>query len=314
MCRVLAYLGEPVLLDELLYAPDNSLVRQTYAPQHLRMLNLAGFGVAAWDPASRGPQEPYTYHTPGLPVFDANLRTLARKVRPSCVLAHVRGVRFSDSSSVGPQFLHPFLYPGMSAALAHNGDLHGFDAMRPRLERHLRPEISALVRTSLDSEWIYALFLSRLLSKLRSKPSGPAAEHGADELADALVETLEILGRVRREVGIDVVSSANPFVADGRSIVAARYAFDFGCYAEEDPAAIGQLDYLSLWYSLGSRYACHEGEWKMLGGQESASAMLLASEPLTRDESTWLEVPEYSLVAFDTRGKSPRVSARMIEF
>jgi glutamine amidotransferase len=306
MCRVLAYLGEPVLLDELLYAPDNSLVRQTYAPQRLRMLNLAGFGVAAWDPESRGPREPYTYHTPGLPVFDSNLRTLARKVRPSCVLAHVRGVRFSDSSSVGPQFLHPFLYPGMSAALAHNGDLHGFDAMRPGLQRHLKPGISALVRTSLDSEWIYALFLSRL--------EEPAAEHGAGELADALVETLEILGQVRREAGIDFVSSANLFVADGEAIVAARYAFDFGCYPEDDPASLGQLDYLSLWYSLGSRYACHEGEWKMLGGRESASSMLLASEPLTRDESTWLEVPEYSLVSFDARGESARVSARMIEF
>ena len=306
MCRVLAYLGEPVLLDELLYAPDNSLVRQTYAPQRLRMLNLAGFGVAAWDPASRGPREPYTYHTPGLPVFDANLRTLARKVRPTCVLAHVRGVRYSDSSSVGPQFLHPFLYPGMGAALAHNGDLHAFDAMRPRLQRHLRPEISAQVRTSLDSEWIYALFLSRL--------ADPTAEHGAAELADALVETLEILGSVRRELDLDVVSSANLFVADGKAIVAARYAFDFGCYAGDDPASIGQLDYLSLWYSLGRRYACHEGEWKMLGGQESARAMLLASEPLTRDESTWLEVPEYSLVSFDTRGEAPLVSARTIEF
>jgi len=306
MCRVLAYLGEPVLLDDLLYAPDNSLVRQSYAPQRLRMLNLAGFGVAAWDPASRAPSDPYTYHTPGLPVFDSNLRTLARKVRPTCVLAHVRGVRFSDSSSVGPQFLHPFLYPGMRAALAHNGDLHRFDEMRPRLQRYLRPEISSLVRTSLDSEWIYALFLSRL--------ADPAAEHSAAELADALVETLEILGKVRGELDEDVVSSVNLFVADGKAIVAARYAFDSGCYAEDDPASIGQLDYLSLWYSLGRRYACHEGEWKMLGGQESAQAMLLASQPLTRDESTWLEVPEYSLVSFDTGGDAPRVGARMIEF
>lgn len=306
MCRVLAYLGEPVLLDDLLYAPDNSLVRQSYAPQRLRMLNLAGFGVAAWDPASRGPGDPYTYHTPGLPVFDSNLRTLARKVRPTCVLAHVRGVRFSDSSSVGPQFLHPFLYPGMRAALAHNGDLHRFDEMRPRLQRYLRPEISSLVRTSLDSEWIYAVFLSRL--------ADPAGEHTAAELADALVETLEILGKVRGELDSDTVSSANLFVADGKAIVAARYAFDFGCYAEDDPASIGQLDYLSLWYSLGRRYACHEGEWKMLGGRESAQAMLLASEPLTRDESTWLEVPEYSLVSFDTGGDAPLVSARMIEF
>ena len=237
MCRVLAYLGEPLPLDELLYAPDNSLVRQSYAPQRLRLLNLAGFGVAAWDSPGR---KPYTYHTPGLPAFDPNLRALTRNVRAGCVLAHVRGVQFGDGALVGPQFLHPFLYPNMRVALAHNGDLHRFSEMRPHLQRHLRPEISQLVRTNLDSEWIYALFLSRLVE--------PTAEHTTEELADALVETLEILGKVRGHLGIDSVSSVNLFVADGKTIVAARYAFDFGCYSS-DPARITpwQLEYLSLW-------------------------------------------------------------------
>ncbi|MGD2141331.1 MAG: class II glutamine amidotransferase [Burkholderiales bacterium] len=306
MCRVLAYLGEPVLLDNLLYAPDNSLVRQSYAPQHLRMLNLAGFGLTAWDRTGSSAREPYTYRTPGLPVFDTSLRDLARKVSPTCVLAHVRGVPFSESATVGPELLHPFLYPNTGVALAHNGQLHRFKEMRPRLQRHLRPEVSRLVRTELDSEWIYALFLSRL--------ADPSAEHTASELADALVETLEILDETRQELGIDVASSVNLFVADGKAIIAARYVFDFGCYASTDPALVDQLDYLSLWYTLGRQYACHEGEWKMLGGPESARAMLLASEPLTRDESTWLEVPEYSLVSFDLGGANPVVGARMIEF
>src|SRR6185312_9030449 len=305
MCRVLAYLGEPLPLDDLRYGPDNSLVRQSYAPQRLRMLNLAGFGVAAWHPEGR---HPYTYHTPGLPAFDANLRSLARNVRANCVLAHVRGVRFTENSLIGPQFLHPFLYGNMRVALAHNGDLHRFGEMRPHLQRYLRPDIAPLVRTTLDSEWIYAVFLSRL--------DDPAAEHSTAAIADALVETLDILGKVREKVGIDWVSSVNLFVADGKSIVAARYAFDFGCYASGGPESImpWQLEYLSLWYSLGHRYACHDGEWKMVGGRQSASAMLLASEPLTRDESTWLEVPEYSLVAFDLHGDAPLVSARMIDF
>jgi glutamine amidotransferase len=304
MCRVLAYLGEPSPLEDLLYAPDNSLVRQSYAPQRLRMLNLAGFGIAAWDGER---EDPYTYHTPGLPAFDHNLRSLARKARPSCVLAHVRGVPFSESALVGPQFLHPFVYPGLRVALAHNGDLHHFGEMRPWLYRHLSPEIARLVRTNLDSEWIYAIFLSRLRD--------PAGTHAASELGDALVETLEILGQAREEAGIDSVSSVNLFVADGRAIVAARFAFDFGCYPDEKPCAVmpHQLEYLSLWYSLGHAYACHDGEWKMVGGRHDATAMLLASEPLTRDDSTWLEVPEYSLVAFDASGERPRVSARMID-
>ncbi len=308
MCRVLAYLGDPVLLDDLLYASDNSLVRQSYAPQRVRMLNLAGFGIAAWDPTSQAPALPYTYHTSELPAFDPNLRALARKVNSACVLAHVRGVPFNDSSPVGPQFQHPFLYENMRVALAHNGDLHRFGDMRPLLQRHLKPEISRLIRTNLDSEWIYALYLSRL--------ADPTSESSSAQLADALVETIEILGQVRAEVGINVVSSVNLFVADGKTIVASRYAFDFGCYASDDPARINpwQLEYLSLWYSLGQRYTCHEGEWKMIGGQQSARAMLLASEPLTRDESTWLEVPEYSLVSFDLGGNAPSISARMIDF
>ena len=305
MCRVLAYLGESLPLDDLLYKSDNSLVRQSFAPQRLRMLNLAGFGVAAWDPSQA---YPYTYHTPGMPAFDTNLRALARNVRAGCVLAHVRGVTFSENPLVGTQFLHPFLYPKMRAALAHNGDLHRFAEMRPHLQRHLRPEIARVMRTNLDSEWIYALFLSRL--------DDPTEEHTTGELADALVETLDLLGEVRRLVGIDSVSSVNLFVADGKRIVAARYAFDFGCYATGDPSQITpwQLEYLSLWYSLGQRYTNHEGEWKMVGGREGARAMLLASEPLTRDESTWLEVPEYSLVSFDMGGDAPLVSARMLEF
>ena len=306
MCRVLAYLGEPVLLDDLLYAPDNSLVRQSYAPQHLRMLNLAGFGLTAWDRTGNNPRQPMIYRTPGLPVFDTQLRALARKAHPSCVLAHVRGVLFNESAVVGPEFLHPFLYPNTSVALAHNGQLHHFERMRPLLQRHLRPEIGRLVRTEIDSEWIYALFLSRL--------ADPSVDHGADELSNALVETLEILDEARQELGIDIASSVNLFVADGKSIVAARYVFDFGCYKNADPALLDQLEYLSLWYTLGRQYSCHEGEWKMLGGPESARAMLLASEPLTRDESTWLEVPEYSLVSFELGSEVPAVRARMIDF
>ena len=303
MCRVLAYLGDPLPLDDLLYAPDNSLVRQSYAPQRLRMLNLAGFGIAAWDPER---EDPYTYHTPGLPAFDNNLRSLSRNVQPSCVLAHVRGVPFSENTLVGPQFLHPFVYPGLRVALAHNGELHRFAEMRPFLQRHLHPTVARMVRTNLDSEWIYAIFLSRLRQ--------PSAQHSAVELADALEETLDILGQARDAAGIDSVSSVNLFIADGRAIVAARFAFDFGCYPDDDPRAVmpWQLEYLSLWYSLGRAYACHEGEWKMVGGRHDATAMLLASEPLTRDDSTWLEVPEYSLVAFDASGDRPLVSARMI--
>ena len=44
MCRALLYLGQPVLLDNLLFQPDSALIRQSTMPRMLHMLNLAGFG------------------------------------------------------------------------------------------------------------------------------------------------------------------------------------------------------------------------------------------------------------------------------
>src|SRR5207302_1424999 len=95
MCRALLYLGEPVLLDNLLFQPDSALVRQSYMPKMLHMLNLAGFGMRAWDPASRDPAAPFAYASDSLPVFDRNLKSLAAKVAADCVLAHVRGVAYN---------------------------------------------------------------------------------------------------------------------------------------------------------------------------------------------------------------------------
>lgn len=108
MCRALLYLGEPVLLDDLFYQPDNSLVKQSYMPTMLDMLNLAGFGMRAWDGDSHRPERPYSYSSPTLPVFDRNLKQLAEKVHANCVLAHVRGVSYSTRSVISSENTHPF--------------------------------------------------------------------------------------------------------------------------------------------------------------------------------------------------------------
>src|SRR4029077_19015375 len=57
MCRVLAYLGLPLNVEPVLFATDSSLVRQAYNPRMMAsFLNLAGFGMVAWDPNSRMPE------------------------------------------------------------------------------------------------------------------------------------------------------------------------------------------------------------------------------------------------------------------
>src|SRR3954462_15918131 len=108
MCRAVLYLGEPVVLDNLLFQPDGALVRQSYMPKKLNLLNLAGFGLRAWDAGSHAPDQPFFYGSPSLPVFDRTLKKLAEKVRAGCVLAPVRGVSYSTAVAISLQNVHPF--------------------------------------------------------------------------------------------------------------------------------------------------------------------------------------------------------------
>jgi predicted glutamine amidotransferase len=312
MCRALLYLGEPVLLDNLLFQPDSALVRQSYMPKMLNMLNLAGFGLRAWDPGSHQPEKPFFYGSPSLPVFDRNLKNLSEKVRAGCVLAHVRGVAYSAAVEISLQNVHPFQFDGMPWALAHNGDLAGMEALKPRLAPHIQPRFLAGIRGTTDSEWIYALFMSQL-----SDPGATAAE---DEVFEALGRTLAVLRLARADAGVSVSSSVNLFIANGRQLVALRYCFDFGRYDTQAVTRDGvervheaNLSYLSLWYTLGRNYALHGNEWKMTGGAERAESILVASEPLTRDTSSWVELPEYGALFAQIRNGRPYVCVRLLD-
>lgn len=306
MCRALLYLGQPVLLDNLLYQPDSALIRQSTMPRMLSMLNLAGFGLRAWDPGSTDPERAFSYYSQSLPVFDRNLQNLAQKIRPACLLAHVRGVAYSSRVEISLQNVHPFHFKDVPLVLAHNGDLADMASMKPLLARHVKPEFLAQIHGTTDSEWIYALFVSQLKS--------PHQLSDESEVFSALERTLGILRDTRASLGIAVSSSVNLFIANGHQLAALRYCFDFGCYRTEDPAKMHEanLSFLSLWYTLGRDYALHDGEWKMTGGAENADSIIVASEPLTRDTSAWVELPEYGALFAEVRAGRPYVSVRLL--
>ena len=307
MCRALLYLGQPVLLDNLLYQPDSALIRQSYMPKMLHMLNLAGFGLRAWDPASAEPQRAFSYYSQSLPVFDRNLQNLAQKIRPSCVLGHVRGVAYSTRVEISLQNVHPFHFANVPLVLAHNGDLAEFARMKPLLLAHIKAEYLAQIHGTTDSEWIYALLVSQL--------ENPAEALREEQIFSALSNTLDIIREVRARLGIALSSSVNLFVANGTQLAAVRYCFDFGCYRTEDPSRVHEanLNFLSLWYTLGRDYALHDGEWKMTGGAENADSIIVASEPLTRDTSAWVELPEYGALFAEIRDGRPRVAVRLLD-
>jgi glutamine amidotransferase len=288
MCRVLAYVGQPVGLEDVLFGTDSSLVSQSHSPRMMNtFLNLAGFGMVAWDPQSRHADDPFVYRATTMPEWDRNLRGLAGKLAPTCLIAHVRGVTNTGREVVTESNLHPFRFPGARVSLAHNGHLRRFADMRYDLVSYVRPELQRHIEGTTDSEWIYALVLSQL--------ADPYATPEVSELADATAAALRILREVRARHGIDISSPVNLFLTTGSSLVTTRFSFDYGWYPDEDSMLETDLPYVSLWYTAGGKYARGEDGFAM-AASDTPQSLMIASEPLTVDISGWLEVPEYSMI------------------
>jgi len=300
MCRVLAYLGERILLEDLLYKPDVSFVNQTHQAALLNRLNLAGSGFLAWDAQSERPELPFVYRSTQLPIYDRNLRALAAKVSATCLLGHLRGVAYNVNSIISEQNLHPFLFDHTRLALAHNGQLARFDEMKFSLLPHMKPELARVVRGTTDSEWFYALLLSQL--------DDPHADLSAQDICAGVVKALKIIAETRRALRIRTFSPMNLFLSDGNDLVAACYTFGLGNYE-----GLGD-DYhppdektLRIWYTMGKSYGFYDGEWRMDHASTEATSCIVASEPLTRDHSTWNTVPLQHLVYLRRSGARPSV-------
>jgi glutamine amidotransferase len=305
VCRFAAYLGEPVLLEDLLYRPDGALVRQAVDAELMSLLNLGGFGMAAWDPASPEPEQPLTYRVPSIPNFDRNLRALARKVKVSALVAHVRGVLYDSGEAVGLQNVHPFLFEGASFALAQNGDLYDFGRMRYDLLEHIDPRLVGLIEGTTDTEWVYALVLSCL--------DDPFKRVSPEDAARAVRQTLEILRELRNRRGIATQSPVNLVLTDGSWMLATRYAFDYGWYPDDESffAKEREHDFTSLWYAVGGAFGPRsDGTYGM--GTGTPSSVVVASEPLTKSTAGWSEAPEYSMLVLEP-GQDGAVAAELWE-
>lgn len=205
MCRLLAYLGEPRLLSDVLVGPTHSLIVQSYQPQEMTcgVVNADGFGVG-WYHAQRL-TPPFTYKNT-LPIWnDPNLSQIGRYVESGCILANIRSA--TESYSVSLANCQPFTHQHLT--FIHNGFIQNFrqTLYRPLVDR-LPPEIHGLLMGSTDSEHIFGLFLDHW-QRLHS-------------LAAALRATIQELNIMAQEAGTGF--SANIAISDGYQLVASRYA------------------------------------------------------------------------------------------
>ena len=201
MCRWMAWLGQPVLIEELLFKTQHGIVDQSL---HARMgaepTNGDGFGLG-WYGGGDGPG---VYRSVSPAWADANLRELAAHIESPLFLAHVRA---AIGSPVQQTNCHPFRRGRW--LFVHNGYIADFHAIRRDLMLAIEPAQFADVEGSTDTEVVFHLALTL---GLESDPI--AALERTVGLIEAVAERHAVAGAVQASFG----------VSDGTTLWAVRYA------------------------------------------------------------------------------------------
>ena len=159
MCRWNAYVGEPLLIDELLYRPKHGLIDESL---HSRMgaetTNGDGFGLG-WYPQDM-PGDPARYRSINPAWNDANLRDLAAHIESPLFLAHIRA---AVGSPIQQTNCHPFRHGRW--LFVHNGLIARFDLLRRGLLLEVDPGLFSGVTGTTDSETLFYLALTHGLEK-----------------------------------------------------------------------------------------------------------------------------------------------------
>lgn len=257
MCRWLAYSGSPVLLDDLLFRPDHSLIDQSL---HSRLgattTNGDGFGIGWYGPG----ETPAVFRSVDPAWNDQNLRNLSRHLSSGLVFAHIRA---STGSPIQQTNCHPFCHGRW--LWMHNGAIRAFDTVKRDLAFAVDPSLYAAIEGSTDTELFFYLALT---FGLEDDP--PAAVERA-------VGFIEETGRAR---GVEHPVQMTVATTDGESVWVFRYSSE---------RQTGSLFYSTAVETLRSQYPDHP-----VFRELSEETRLVVSEPLSDLAGAWNEVPEAS--------------------
>lgn len=255
MCRWLAYSGSPVLLEDLLYKPANSLVVQS---KHSRLgaetVNGDGFGVGWY-----GAQEtPGIYHSIEPAWNDRNLQELSAHASAGRVFAHIRA---STGSAVQQTNCHPFRYRNW--LWMHNGAIADFPKVKRDLTLAVDPELYPYIQGSTDSETFFFLALT---FGLEENPQ------------EAVARAVGFIEETGRRHGIQFPIQMTVATTDGESTWAVRYSSE-----GRSRSLFHNTDVSTLRLQYPDNPVLHE---------LSDDARLIVSEPLGDLRGAWQEIPE----------------------
>lgn len=208
MCRMAAYLGPSILLEQFLLEPPHSLVVQSWAPRELRYakVNADGFGVGWYT----NDDTPSTYINTSPIWSDPNLEHLGRTLENDLWLANVRSA--TPGNPVSHENTQPFYDDDW--LFMHNGYVRGFSGrLRAQILDYLAPDIINGIRGTTDSEYLFAI-LRHIL-----------ADDNEISIEQALSECFTL---VEEWLGDDE-ALLNLLITDGELLYATRHAFNHDC-------------------------------------------------------------------------------------
>jgi predicted glutamine amidotransferase len=259
MCRWLAYSGSPVLLEELLYRPQHSLVMQSrHSDLGAVTVNGDGFGLGWYADVGT----PGLFHSTEPAWNDRNLRELAAHTRSGRVFAHVRA---ATGTPVQQTNCHPFRHDRW--LWMHNGSVTRFHDVKRELVLAVDPALYPLIEGSTDSEVLFFLALTLGLE---------------DDPVAAVARAVGLVEDVGHRHGAEFPIQMTVATTDGETTWAFRYS--------------SEGTSRSLFHSTDVSTLRHQyPELPVLHGL-SDDTRLVVSEPLGDLRGAWREVPEATCV------------------
>jgi predicted glutamine amidotransferase len=258
MCRWLAYSGSPILLEELLYKPEHSLIDQSlHARLGVDTTNGDGFGVGWYGPDT---ETPAVFHSIEPAWNDRNLREVASHVQSPLFLAHIRA---STGTAVQQTNCHPFRHGRW--LWVHNGLVRDFHRVKRELALAVDESLYPQMEGSTDSEMLFYLALTFGLEE-----NPPAA-------VERMVGHVEEVGHRH---GTEHPIQMTIGTTDGSSVWAFRYSSE------------GKSR--SLYYSADMRSVREMYPERPRLQEASDETRIIVSEPLVDLPGAWNEVRESS--------------------
>jgi predicted glutamine amidotransferase len=257
VCRWLAYSGSPVLLDDLLYKPEHSLIDQSL---HSRLgattTNGDGFGIGWYGVGDT----PGVFHSVEPAWNDRNLQELARHLVSPIVFAHIRA---STGGAIQQTNCHPFRHQRW--LWMHNGAIREFPMVKRDLVLAIDPSLYPEIEGSTDTEVFFHLALTFGLE---------------EDPPNAVARAVGFIEETGRRHGVEHPIQMTVATTDGSSLWAFRYSSE---------GSSRSLFFSTAVDTLKAQYPDHP-----VLHQLSDETRIVVSEPLGDLAGAWNEIPESS--------------------